>query len=112
MTGAPALIVPRRDDLAYFTRTILGIEYLPLLELAPTKELLGGYRQGGERWEDYENRFRELITSRKIEERFERDLFDGACLLCSEEMPLHCHRCLVAEYLREKWGGLEIVHLT
>jgi uncharacterized protein (DUF488 family) len=36
---------------------------------------------------------------------------DGACLLCSEETAEHCHRRLVAEYLREKWGEVEIVHL-
>jgi hypothetical protein len=31
--------------------------------------------------------------------------------VCSEETPDHCRR-LVAEYLKEKWGNLEIVHLT
>jgi uncharacterized protein (DUF488 family) len=36
---------------------------------------------------------------------------DGGCLLCSEEKPHHCHRRLVAEYLSEKWGGIEIEHI-
>ena len=40
-----------------------------------------------------------------------RELIDGACLLCSEEKPHKCHRRLVAEYLRERWEGVEIVHL-
>jgi uncharacterized protein (DUF488 family) len=33
------------------------------------------------------------------------------CLLCSEHLPHHCHRRLVAEYLNAKWGGLETQHL-
>jgi len=37
--------------------------------------------------------------------------FNGACLLCSEATPEHCHRRLVAEYLQNKWGGVEIIHL-
>jgi uncharacterized protein (DUF488 family) len=36
----------------------------------------------------------------------------GACLLCSEEKPDHCHRRLVAEYLKEKWHDVEIEHIT
>jgi len=32
-------------------------------------------------------------------------------LLCSEESPQHCHRRLIAEYLREKWDNIEIKHL-
>jgi uncharacterized protein (DUF488 family) len=38
-------------------------------------------------------------------------LMDGACLLCSEALPHHCHRRLVAEYLRAKWRGVEVVDL-
>jgi uncharacterized protein (DUF488 family) len=32
-------------------------------------------------------------------------------LLCSEEKPHRCHRRLVAEYLAEAWGGVEIKNL-
>jgi uncharacterized protein (DUF488 family) len=31
--------------------------------------------------------------------------------VCSEDEPTHCHRRLIAEYLQEKWGDVEIVHL-
>ena len=55
-------------------------------------------------------RFRRLIARRKIEQ-LDRKLFDGACLLCSEAEPHHCHRRLVAEYLQEKWGDVGIEHL-
>jgi uncharacterized protein (DUF488 family) len=32
-------------------------------------------------------------------------------LLCSEPTAEHCHRRLVLEYLRDKWGDLTITHL-
>jgi uncharacterized protein (DUF488 family) len=52
------------------------------------------------------------MRQRRIEESFSKDLIASGCLLCSEDKPHHCHRRLVAEYLREKWGGVEIVHLV
>ena len=48
---------------------------------------------------------------RKIEEKVPKELIAGACLLCSEATPEHCHRRLVVEYLKSRWGDLEIVHL-
>ena len=33
------------------------------------------------------------------------------CLLCSEHEPDHCHRRLVAEYLKSEWGDVQIEHL-
>ena len=52
-----------------------------------------------------EEHFLELMAERQIEKRFKRQILDGVCLLCSEDKPHHCHRCLVCEYLNEKWGG-------
>jgi uncharacterized protein (DUF488 family) len=49
---------------------------------------------------------------RKVEVKISRELLDGACLLCSEDKPDYCHRRFVAEYLRGKWDGVEIEHLT
>jgi uncharacterized protein (DUF488 family) len=36
---------------------------------------------------------------------------NNSCLLCSEPKPEKCHRRLVAEYLMEKFGDIEIKHL-
>jgi hypothetical protein len=47
-------------------------------------------------WPSYERQFLDLMRSRRIENT-SRELLDGACLLCSEETPHHCHRRLVAE---------------
>jgi uncharacterized protein (DUF488 family) len=101
----------KKDDLAYFLRAIHGIDYRHLTDLAPTQELLDAYKKAKGDWGQYEGRLLKLMRERRIEENPERALFDGGCLLCSEDEPHHCHRRLVAEYLAEKWGGVEIAHL-
>ena len=101
----------KRDDLRYFLQTIGAIDYLHLPELAPTQALLDAYKKNKGDWSIYESEFRNLLDERAIESSLQRDVFENACLLCSEEKPLHCHRRLVAEYLQEKWGGIDIVHL-
>jgi uncharacterized protein (DUF488 family) len=98
----------KRDDLRFFTETICGIPYSHLIELAPTADMLDRYKKQKGDWSAYEHEFLTLISARKIEETIAREILDGACLLCSEEQPHHCHRRIVAEYLREKWGGIEI----
>lgn len=101
----------KKNDLRYFLKAICGIEYAHRPELAPTQEILDAYKKEGGQWADYEKRFLELMASRRIEQTVPRDAVDGACLLCSEDKPHHCHRRLVAEYLKDKWGDLEIAHL-
>jgi uncharacterized protein (DUF488 family) len=102
----------KRDDLKYFTRAICGIEYVHLPVLAPTAEILDPYKkQKTADWALYERQFVDLMRTRRIEETVPRKSLDDGCLLCSEETSDHCHRRLVAEYLKEKWGSLEIEHL-
>ena len=63
-------------------------------------------------WQDFEKKFAELMVKRKVEEVLDKALFDGpTALLCSEPEPDKCHRGLVAQYLGEKWGNIDIVHL-
>ena len=102
----------KKDDLRYFLREIGEIDYVHLPKLAPTQDILDAYKKQKRAWETYERAFCNLMASRKIEEEFKPELFDSACLLCSEHQPHHCHRRLVAEYLRDKWGGIEIEHLV
>ncbi len=85
----------KKNDLRYFTKTICNIEYLHLPELAPTAEILDAYKKQNGDWEVYERQFVDLMRSRDIEHTASRALLDGACLLCSEEKPDHCHRRLV-----------------
>ena len=52
-----------------------------------------------------------LMVSREIEDNVDRSVLADSCLLCSEDLPDQCHRRLVAEYLAQKWGPLQVQHL-
>lgn len=101
----------KRKDLEYFLRKVGNIEYIHILDLAPTQDILDAYKKKKGDWETYEKQFIDLIVKRKIEEKVSPDILDGGCLLCSEAKPHHCHRRLVAEYLNNKWGNVKICHL-
>lgn len=101
----------KKDDLRYFLKSICSIDYVHRPEFAPTQDMLDAYKKDGGTWADYERKFVNLIEGRHIENALSRDVLDGACLLCSEDKPHHCHRRLVAEYLKNKLGDVEISHL-
>ncbi len=100
----------KKDDLRYFAKEICGIEYQHIPELAPTKDILDKFKKHRGDWQEYEHKFLKLMQERHIED-LDRELLDDGCLLCSEDKPHHCHRRLVAEYLKQHWGDVEIVHL-
>jgi uncharacterized protein (DUF488 family) len=100
----------KRDDLRFFAQALCGMEYEHLTALAPTQDMLDAYKKDGESWDRYAEKFLDLMARRRIETIDRKKLAD-ACLLCSEDKPHHCHRRLVAEYLRDKWRDVEIVHL-
>ena len=101
----------KRKDLEYFLDAICGIGYVHLPDLAPTREMLDAFKKHGGDWRTYEAQFLDLMTRRRVDKTISPDLLDGACLLCSEDKPDHCHRRLVAEYLDSRWGGVDIRHL-
>lgn len=102
----------KAKDLSYFLREIGDIGYSHQPSLAPTDAMLKAYRNGEDSWNVYERKFMGLISDRKVEEKFKPEMLDGACLLCSEDTPHHCHRRLVVEYLNGKWGKtLSVKHL-
>ena len=101
----------KKEDLEFLLRELCGIGYSHHPELAPTKEMLDGYRNGHKDWREYENRFLRLMADREIENTLRPEDVAEGCLLCSENEPHHCHRRLVAEYLDGKWGGISISHL-
>lgn len=98
-------------DLAYFCQAIGDIAYEHRLDMAPTRELLSDYRKGGMDWATYTDRYLSLLRQRRLHDKVRAADLDGACLLCSEHLPEHCHRSLLAEYLRERTPELEVVHL-
>ena len=102
----------KRDDIQFFLKEILGIDYIHLPLLAPTQDILDAYKKHKGDWSIYEPAFLDLMKKREIEKRIDPETIKGGCLLCSEDKPHHCHRRLVAEYLRAHWEGLEIRHLS
>lgn len=102
----------KAEDLAYFLREICGADYIHQPLLAPTEEILKGFKQEKGAWDVYQKQFMKLMAARRIETALKPAMFDHACLLCSEATPHHCHRQLVCTYLNGKWGGaLSVTHL-
>ena len=102
----------KRDDLRYFLRQILNMEYHEIPILAPEDSFLNEYRKTGN-WAKFEQSYLELIRQRQVELHIDQPLFeDGAVLLCSEVKPNHCHRRLAAEHLvRSLFPKANIEHL-
>jgi uncharacterized protein (DUF488 family) len=101
----------KKNDLRYFLEEICGMDYVHLPMLAPTQDILDELKKNKGDWTVYEHKFLDLMKKREIEKRLDPRVIGDGCLLCSEDKPHHCHRRLVAEYLRDSWGGVEITHL-
>ena len=101
----------KKNDLQYFLKVIAAIEYEHVPLLAATKELMEGFRGGKISWEEFEAAYLDLLEERQVLTKLKPEDFDRACLLCSEEKPDHCHRRLAAEWLKGKWGGMEVRHI-
>lgn len=101
----------KKDDLAYFVEAICGMGYVHLTELAPSQEMMDEYKKTGMEWKTYETRFLALMSQRHVEDTVSREVIADGCLLCSEDKPHFCHRRLVAEYLKQHWGDVDITHL-
>jgi uncharacterized protein (DUF488 family) len=102
----------KKDDLKYFLKALGNIDYVHVPALAPSEEILAEYKKNKGGWQTYEKKFIALLAERQIENIINSAELDQSCLLCSEHLPDHCHRRLVAEYLKSKWGNVEIEHLV
>lgn len=105
-------------DLQYFLNELCGIRYYHEETFAPTKELLGDWKNGKITWSTYEEIYNKLMERRHAVDIFKKKYVDASekniCLLCSESTPEHCHRRLLADYLAEQCEQLvkrDIVHL-
>ncbi len=98
-------------DLKYFLHAIAGIDYVHIPDFAPTKDILDDLKKRKGSWAEYERKFRDLMVNRGIADTANNELCENDCLLCSENIPEHCHRRLVAEHLQEKLNNVEVIHL-
>lgn len=99
--------------MKYFLSEICNVEYFHLSELAPTKVILQPYQKKEISWEQYSDRFLNLMAQRNVERTLSKELLEDSCLLCSEHLPHQCHRRLVVEYLQAQWSdtSIEVKHL-
>ena len=89
----------KRDDLRYFLKRLVNMEYHEIPELAPEESMLKEYRKTKD-WGKYTRSYIELIKNRQSEKRISPKLLEeGIVLLCSEPKADHCHRRLAAECL-------------
>jgi uncharacterized protein (DUF488 family) len=98
-------------DLEYFAKSLLNAGYEHNISLAPTKELLKNYRDKKVSWTEYEKQYVAMLDKRQVIKHIDFNGLDGACLLCSEHLPEHCHRRLCAEYLQKANTAITINHL-
>lgn len=102
----------KRNDLQFFLREICHMDYVHVPELAPTQDILDEYKKNKGDWGVYEQKFLGLMRKREIEKKIDPAVIADGCLLCSEDKPHHCHRRLVAEYLKSHWGDVEVSHIV
>lgn len=98
----------KQDDLAWFLKVIANIEYQHVLELAPSEDLMHAYRKEHLPFDEFADQLRTQFDERDMPTKA---TFDHAALLCSEADPSTCHRLIAAQYLAEKWSGVDIIHL-
>ena len=101
----------KKDDLIYFLKNLCNCAYMHEPRLAPTKEILDAYKKKEITWSEYEKQFNNLLISRKASNLLSLPELHMSCLLCSEAMPDKCHRRLVAEFFKDSFEDVEIIHL-
>lgn len=94
------------SDLEFFLKELCDCAYSHEEFYAPTKDILRDYQKKVISWDEYVEKFSDLLLKREIERSFSNKYLahSRVLLLCSEPTPEKCHRRLVAEYLNEKLG--------
>ena len=102
----------KKDDLKFFLKELCAVQYYHIPQLAPTEDILKGYKKKNITWESYETLYLKLLSERNIDEIINPEILDKSCFLCSEDKPNNCHRRLAVEYLVQYFDiSAEIKHL-
>lgn len=101
----------KKEDLAYFLKSILGADYHHVLLLAPEEALLDRYKTDKD-WARFEEEYLRGLEESRVRDRLDLSLFDrDVVLLCSEPTPEKCHRRLAAEFVLKLIPAEAIEHL-
>lgn len=92
--------------------TLADIQYFRCAEFAPTRQMLQEWRKN-EDWPAYESEYLRLWHDRDMLSYWGRHFnhLEKPCLLCAEKKGQHCHRNLLAGYLRENLLDRDICFL-
>jgi uncharacterized protein (DUF488 family) len=101
----------KKNDLEYFLKEIADIKYFYAKDFAPTKELMIAKRERKISMDKFEEEFTKILKKRKVENIFNEEELNQACLLCSEEQAKDCHRNAITKYLKGKYQELEVVDI-
>lgn len=93
----------KENDLKYFLKKVANIDYIYFEEFAPDQTLLKKYRAKEVNWTQYEEEYLNHIKKSNIWKDLDINIFQNACLLCSESSPKKCHRRLLAEFIVNKY---------
>ena len=96
--------------LPYFLK-LHNIDYEYKIDLAPSKELLNGYKDKSVSWEEYVKVYNQILIDRDAIKNISINELDNIVLLCSEPTAEQCHRRLMAEYLSKNFEDIKIKHL-
>ena len=96
--------------LPYFLK-LHNIDYEYKIDLAPSKELLNGYKDKSVSWEEYVKVYNQILIDRDVIKNISINELDNIVLLCSEPTAEQCHRRLMAEYLSKNFEDIKIKHL-
>ena len=88
-----------------------NIDYEYKIDLAPSKELLNGYKDKSVSWEEYVKVYNQILIDRDAIKNISINELDNIVLLCSEPTAEQCHRRLMAEYLSKNFEDIKIKHL-
>lgn len=103
----------KKDDLAYFLKEICGCSYEHRPDLAPTKEMIDGYKNKSVARKDFERRYCDIMIERGTVSRF-ADTYGGyerICLLCSGTEITSCHQKLLSTMLSVQLPSITVVNI-
>lgn len=96
----------RKDSLTYFADTILKINYIHELNLAPEAAMLKAYRNKAVTWQEYQDEYLKLLIDREVPKSLDLHKWgQRPVLLCSESEAEFCHRRIAAEFISKALGS-------
>lgn len=103
----------KKNDLAYFLEEICGCAYEHRLDLAPTKEMIDGYKSKSIPREEFERRYCKIVRDRGAISDFADKYgeYERIGLLCSGADITSCHQQLLSTMLAKQISSLTIVNV-